>query len=164
VVAGRERAAAQADEADWRADELDPKVQVILHYLVPADWRRYWLVRRGSGLRPISGHEVPSRPTVDVDLGAQPLKIETLACRVGRADQANVDPLDGLFDMLAFSRAAVPDGGKEAKRLPLPKHTKTNTSVDILVQIGQRLRLQYMARLARALLLTRSRHRCIAAS
>ena len=44
---------------------------------------------------------------VDVDLGAEPLKVEALACRVGRADQPNIAVLDGRLDLLARGRAAV---------------------------------------------------------
>ena len=44
---------------------------------------------------------------VDVDLRAETLEVEPLACCIGRANQPNIAVLDGRLDLLARSRAAI---------------------------------------------------------
>ena len=39
---------------------------------------------------------------VDVDLGTEPLKVEAFACRISRANEANISPLDRCLDLLAW--------------------------------------------------------------
>ena len=44
---------------------------------------------------------------VDVHLGTESLKVEALACRIGRAHEPNIARLDGRLDLLACDRATI---------------------------------------------------------